>query len=138
MEQRSERAFREVRPAPRASGPTRTKLRLIPQPPAVARQNLQVARETLEMARERMQAGVINTVEVVQAQQTVSSAQLDVTNSIFAHNLAKLTLARAMGHARQICSDRKGNEIRLESEDADCELRNWLNTVSLVHSDLAD
>jgi outer membrane protein TolC len=65
----------------------------------VARQNLKVAQETLEMARARMEAGVINTVEVVQAQQTVSSAQLDVTNSIFAHNLAKLTLARAMGHA---------------------------------------
>ena len=65
----------------------------------VARQNLKVAQETLEMARARMEAGVINTVEVVQAQQTVSSAQLDMTNSVFAHNLAKLTLARAMGHA---------------------------------------
>jgi outer membrane protein TolC len=67
----------------------------------VARHNLQLAQETLEMARERMQAGVINTVEVVQAQQTVSSAQLDVTNSVFAHNLAKLSLARATGHASE-------------------------------------
>lgn len=65
----------------------------------VARKNLQVAQETLEMARARMQAGVINTVEVVQAQQTVSSAQLDEINSVFAHNLAKLTLARQLGHA---------------------------------------
>ncbi|MEI9971909.1 MAG: TolC family protein [Ignavibacteriota bacterium] len=65
----------------------------------VARQNLKVAQETLEMARARMEAGVINTVEVVQAQQTVSSAQLDLTNSVFAHNLAKLALARALGHA---------------------------------------
>jgi outer membrane protein TolC len=65
----------------------------------VARQNLQVAEETLQMARARMEAGVINTVEVVQAQQTVSSAQLDLTNSVFAHNLAKLTLARELGHA---------------------------------------
>jgi len=68
---------------------------------ALARQNLKVAQETLEMARARMEAGVINTVEVVQAQQTVSSAQLDVTNSVFAHNLAKLTLARAIGHAAE-------------------------------------
>ena len=68
---------------------------------AVARQNLQVARETLEMARARMEAGVINTVEVVQAQQTVSSAQLDVINSVFAHNLAKLSLARELGHASE-------------------------------------
>ena len=51
------------------------------------------------MTRARMEAGVINTVEVVQAQQTVSSAQLDLIDSVFAHNLAKLSLARALGHA---------------------------------------
>jgi outer membrane protein TolC len=65
----------------------------------VASKNLQVAQETLEMTRERMNAGVINTVEVVQAQQTVATAQLDLINSVFAHNLAKLGLARALGHA---------------------------------------
>jgi len=67
----------------------------------VADKNLQVARETLEMTRARMQAGVINTVEVVQAQQTVASAQLDLIDSVFAHNLAKLSLARALGHASE-------------------------------------
>jgi len=65
----------------------------------VARKNLQVAQETLEMTRARMQAGIINTVEVVQAQQTVASAQLDLIDSVFAHNLAKLSLARDLGHA---------------------------------------
>ncbi len=67
----------------------------------VARKNLQVAQETLQMTRARMEAGVINTVEVVQAQQTVSSAQLDLINSVFAHNLAKLNLARDLGHAAE-------------------------------------
>jgi outer membrane protein TolC len=67
----------------------------------VARKNLQVAQETLEMARARMEAGVINTVEVVQAQQTVSSAQLDLINSVFAHNLGKLSLARELGDATE-------------------------------------
>ena len=67
----------------------------------VARQNLLVARETLEMTRARMEAGVINTVEVVQAQQTVASAQLDLIDSVFAHNLAKLSLARALGQATE-------------------------------------
>ena len=67
----------------------------------VARKNLQVAQETLEMTRARMEAGVINTVEVVQAQQTVASAQLDLINSVFAHNLAKLSLARDLGHATE-------------------------------------
>ncbi len=65
----------------------------------VARKNLDVARETLDMTRARMQAGVINTLEVVQAQQTVASAQLDLIDSVFAHNLAKLSLARSLGNA---------------------------------------
>ena len=65
----------------------------------LARQNLRVAQETLDMTRARMEAGVINTVEVVQAQQTVASAQLDLIDSVFAHNLAKLSLARALGNA---------------------------------------
>jgi outer membrane protein TolC len=65
----------------------------------VARKNLQVARETLEMTRARMEAGVVNTLEVVQAQQTVATAQLDLIDSVFAHNLAKLSLARALGNA---------------------------------------
>jgi outer membrane protein TolC len=67
----------------------------------VARKNVQVAQETLEMTRARMKAGIINTVEVVQAQQTVASAQLDLIDSVFAHNLAKLSLARAVGHAAE-------------------------------------
>jgi outer membrane protein TolC len=67
----------------------------------VASKNLQVAQESLQMSRARMEAGVINTVEVVQAQETVSSAQLDLINSVFAHNLAKLSLARAVGHASE-------------------------------------
>jgi outer membrane protein TolC len=67
----------------------------------VARKNLQVAQETLEMTRARMEAGVINTLEVLQAQQTVSGAQLDLIDSVFTHNLAKLSLARALGHASE-------------------------------------
>ena len=67
----------------------------------VAGDNLRVARETLEMTRARMEAGVINTVEVVQAQQTVAGAQLDLIDSVFAHNLAKLSLARALGNAAE-------------------------------------
>jgi outer membrane protein TolC len=67
----------------------------------VARTNLRVAEETLEMTRARMEAGVVNTLEVVQAQQTVASAQLDLIDSVFAHNLAKLSLARTLGHTSE-------------------------------------
>lgn len=65
----------------------------------IANRNLQVAKETLEMTRARVDAGIVSTVQVIQAQQTVSSAQLDLIDSVFAHNLAKLSLARALGHA---------------------------------------
>lgn len=65
----------------------------------VAQKNLQVGQETLQMTNARNQAGVVSTIEVVQAQQTLANAQLDLINSVFAHNLAKLSLARALGHA---------------------------------------
>lgn len=68
---------------------------------AVSRKNLDVAHETLEMTRARMEAGVVNALEVVQAQQTLAMANLDLINSVFAYNLAKLNLARVLGNAPQ-------------------------------------
>jgi len=65
----------------------------------VAQNNLKVAQEALEMAHERFQAGVINTVELIQAQQAVATAQENQIDSVYAHNVAKLTLARALGNA---------------------------------------
>ena len=65
----------------------------------VAQRNLQVNRETLDLTRQRFDAGVTDNVEVVQAQESLSSAELDQINSIFAHNLAKLALARAIASA---------------------------------------
>ena len=63
----------------------------------LAKQNLAVSQETLVLTRQRFDAGVTDTVEVVQTEQTVATAQLDYINSVFAHNVAKLSLARAMG-----------------------------------------
>jgi outer membrane protein TolC len=65
----------------------------------VARQNLDVTRETLTLTRQRFDAGVTDSVEVSQAQSSVASAELDYINSVFAHNVAKLSLARAGGGA---------------------------------------
>jgi outer membrane protein TolC len=65
----------------------------------VARQNIDVARETLTLTRQRLDVGVSTNVEVVQAQQSVASAELDYIDSVFAHNVAKLSLARALGAA---------------------------------------
>ena len=65
----------------------------------VAQKNLQVVNETLDLTRQRVDAGVATSVELVQSQESVASAELDYINSVLAHNLAKLTLARSLGHA---------------------------------------
>ncbi len=67
----------------------------------VARQNLDVSRENLKLTRQRFDAGVSDNVQVVQSQESVAEAELDLINSIFAHNLAKLTLARSIGQAAE-------------------------------------
>jgi outer membrane protein TolC/AcrR family transcriptional regulator len=67
----------------------------------VAESNRSLAQDTLSQARDRFAAGVADTVEVVQAQETVAAAEQDYINSLFAHNLAKANLARSMGQADQ-------------------------------------
>jgi outer membrane protein TolC len=67
----------------------------------VARKNLEVSRETLDLTRQRFEAGVTDNVEVVQAQEFLTSAELDVINSVFAHNVAKLSLARSIASAAE-------------------------------------
>jgi outer membrane protein TolC len=67
----------------------------------VARQNLDVSRQTLDLTRQRLDAGVTDTVDVSQQQAAVAAAELDFINAVFAHNVAKLSLARAVGGADQ-------------------------------------
>ena len=55
--------------------------------------------ETLDLTRQKFEAGVSDNVAVVQSQDAVACAQLDYINSVFAHNVAKLSLARAIGTA---------------------------------------
>jgi outer membrane protein TolC len=74
----------------------------------VARGNQTVARETLTLTRQRLDAGVTNSVEVIQAEESVASADLDYITSLFAHNLAKLTLARSLGNAEAKLGDYLG------------------------------
>jgi outer membrane protein TolC len=67
----------------------------------VAESNRGLAAETLTQARDRFAAGVADTLEVVQAQETVAMAEQDYISSLYQHNLAKATIARAMGQADQ-------------------------------------
>jgi outer membrane protein TolC len=67
----------------------------------VAESNRRLAAETLTQARDRFAAGVADTLEVVQAEESVAVAEQDYISSLYAHNLAKATIARAMGQADQ-------------------------------------
>ncbi len=64
---------------------------------SVARQNLDVTRQTLTLTRQRFDAGIADSAEVSQAEAAVASAELDYIDSVYAHNVAKLSLARATG-----------------------------------------
>ena len=65
----------------------------------VGQKNVEVTKEALELTRQKVQAGVIDNVAYVQAQEAVTNAEFDYINGVFAHNVAKLSLARAMGRA---------------------------------------
>lgn len=66
---------------------------------SLARSNLDLANQTLNQARDRFAAGVADNIEVVQAQEALAGASEDAVNSLYAHNLAKVALARAVGGA---------------------------------------
>jgi outer membrane protein TolC len=64
---------------------------------AVSEDNLNLANQTLVQARDRFAAGVADNIEVVQAQDSVANANQSLISSIYMHNLAKVSLARAIG-----------------------------------------
>jgi outer membrane protein TolC len=68
---------------------------------AVARDNLGLASQTLEQARDRFASGVTDNIEVVQAQGSVAVANDNLISALYAHNLAKVSLAKAMGLTEQ-------------------------------------
>ncbi len=68
---------------------------------AVARSNVDLANETLKQAQDRFLSGVADNLEVVQAQESVASAQQSYIASLYSYNLAKVSLAQAMGVAEQ-------------------------------------
>ena len=67
----------------------------------VARSSVELAEEALTQSRDRFTAGVTDNLEVVQAQESVASAHESYIQSLYAHNLAKVELARAIGDAEQ-------------------------------------
>ena len=68
---------------------------------AVARSNIELANQTLAQAQDRFSAGVADNLEVVQAQESVASASQSYIASLYSYNLAKISLAQALGVAEQ-------------------------------------
>jgi outer membrane protein TolC len=67
----------------------------------VARSSVELAEESLTQSRDRFTAGVADNLEVVQAQESVAAAHESYIQSLYAHNLAKVELAYAIGDAEQ-------------------------------------
>jgi outer membrane protein TolC len=66
----------------------------------VAHQNVDLANDNVAHSKERFAAGVTDSVEVVQSEQSLASANDQYITSLYSHNVAKLALARALGVAR--------------------------------------
>ncbi len=65
----------------------------------VARSSVDLAEQALTQSQDRFTAGVADNLEVVQAQETVASAHESYIQSLYAHNLAKVEMAYAIGDA---------------------------------------
>jgi outer membrane protein TolC len=68
---------------------------------AATQSNIDLANQTLVQAQDRFAAGVANNLDVVQAQESVASANQSYIASLYAYNYAKISLAQAMGVAEQ-------------------------------------
>ena len=66
----------------------------------VGRRNVDLANESLARSKDRFTSGVTDSVEVVQAEQALASANDQYITGVYNHSLAKLALARALGVAR--------------------------------------
>ncbi len=75
----------------------------------VAQATLDYAQQTLTQSQDRFSAGVTNNIEVIQAQEALATANQQYIGSLYAHNIAKVLLARASGVAeltlRQVLGD---------------------------------
>lgn len=67
----------------------------------VARSSVELAEQALTQSQDRFSAGVTDNLEVVQAQEAVAGAHESLIQSLYAHNLAKVELAYAIGDAEQ-------------------------------------
>jgi outer membrane protein TolC len=66
---------------------------------SVEKSAVTLATETLEQSRDRFSSGVTDNIEVVQAQDALATANDAYIASLYSYNVAKISLARAIGVA---------------------------------------
>jgi outer membrane protein TolC len=66
---------------------------------SVEKSAVTLATQTLDQSRDRFKSGVTDNIEVVQAQDALATATDSYIASLYSHNLAKMSLARAIGVA---------------------------------------
>jgi outer membrane protein TolC len=76
----------------------------------VAKSNVGLANEALSEAQQRYKAGVSDNLAVSQAQQAAAQADQQYVDSLYRHNIAKLSLARALGVAQTRYRDYVGGK----------------------------
>lgn len=75
-----------------------------------ARSNVDLANEALSESQQRYKAGVSDNLAVSQAQQSAAQANQQYVASLYRHNIAKLSLARALGVAASSYKDYVGGK----------------------------
>ena len=68
----------------------------------VAQRNVALANENLARSKDRFTSGVTDSVEIVQSEQSLASANDQYITSVYNRNLAELMLARALGVTREL------------------------------------
>jgi outer membrane protein TolC len=76
----------------------------------VSRSNVELATEALSEAQQRYAAGVADNLAVSQAQASMAQADDQYVSSLYEHNVAKLSLARALGIAQTNYKDYVGGK----------------------------
>jgi outer membrane protein TolC len=92
-------------------------LRAAAQQVEVAKLGLDLAQQALGQSQDRFAAGVTNNVEVIQAQQQLAAANEQYIASLYAHNIAKVLLARAIGNAEQVVKQYLGQPGATEPQN---------------------
>ena len=80
---------------------------------SVEKSAVTLATQTLEQSRDRFVSGVTDNIEVVQAQDALAIATDSYIASLYSHNLAKISLARAIGVAESGFARIRGGKMSM-------------------------